>query len=75
MSKKPFMDALAELSGSDSESEGSGEKEAQPQPSKKQKAEIDVAKLQEHGYKGGLSVSRNQDRGPRAGPVPLAMPL
>ncbi|GAB4814720.1 hypothetical protein N2152v2_001766 [Parachlorella kessleri] len=55
MSKK-FLDIVGLSDGSDSDSE-SAEEEAPPkQPTKKSKQEIDVEKLKEHGYKGGLSV-------------------
>lgn len=51
-----FMDVLGLSDASDSDSSGSDE-ETEPQPVKKAKQnEIDLEKLQEHGYKGGLSV-------------------
>ena len=55
MSKK-FMDVLGLSDGSDSDSEVAEEEPVTQQPTKKSKQEIDVEKLKEHGYKGGLSV-------------------
>ena len=65
MSKK-FMDVLGLSDGSGSDSESAEEEPVAQQPAKKSKQEIDVEKLKEHGYKGGLSVllvPEKQDEG------------